>query len=206
MTSFGTFTGRDDEAVWFDMPDSLRVELRPIHPEDKDARRAGFQELSEESRYQRFLGARDRLSERQLVYLTDLDHVNHFAWVAATFDDAGEEHGLGVARYVRLDESPTEAEVAVVVADAYHGRGIGTLLVQALSVVAADHDLGRLVAYVFADNEPMLRIFDRLGGQLTPDSRGVLRVAIELPAAGLQLSPSAQAGLRDVAREASIGA
>ncbi len=210
MTAPARFVGRlppgerrgphDAEIVWFVLGGGEHVGLRPIHAEDRSALLEGFAELSEESRYQRFLGPMDHLTERQATYLTDLDQADHFAWVAGRVDDDGSEHGLGVARYVRVRGEPAAAEVAVVVADDFHGRGLGTLLVSALVPVAADHGVRRLVGYLFATNEPMLHVFSALGATIAADSPGVLKATTDLERARAALELGACRTLGAVAR------
>ncbi len=192
----------DDEVLWFELAGGERVGLRPIHRADRPALLQGFAGLSEESRYQRFLGPMNHLSARQAEYLTDVDQADHFAWVAGKRDDDGSEHGLGIARYVRVRNEPGAAEVAVVVADDFHGRGLGTLLVAALVPVAADHGVVRLVGYFFATNEAMLRVFLGLGAAVQPDSAGVLRADVPIQLATVPLLPIACRALGGVARRA----
>lgn len=79
--------------------------------------------MSPESRYRRFLAARDRLSEAELDYLTRVDHHDHEALVALVLET---QEGVGLARFVRLPEDPEDAEVAIAVADAWQRRGVGT--------------------------------------------------------------------------------
>jgi GNAT superfamily N-acetyltransferase len=174
----------DGDLVWFGDDAGLMLGLRPIHPNDKSALLAGFERLSDESRYQRFLAPMERLTSRQVRYLTEVDHVNHFAWAAGIISEDGEEIGVGVARYVRDPEDPTGAEIAVVVADDFQRRGIGTLLVEALLEVALDRDISGIAAFMFAENAAAVRIFERLGSAISPDSPGVLRADLRLPPPG----------------------
>jgi acetyltransferase len=51
-----------------------------------------------------------------------------------------------------------EAEVAVVVTDAYQGMGLGTELVRRLVEVARDEGLARIVAKILPENEAMLAL------------------------------------------------
>ena len=95
--------------------------MRPIEPDDRDAVQGAFARLSEQSRYQRFMSAINELSESQLRYLTEVDHHDHEALIA--FDREGGL-GVGVGRYVRLDDG-TSAEAAVTVVDEWQGRGLG---------------------------------------------------------------------------------
>jgi hypothetical protein len=45
--------------------------------------------LSEESRYRRFFSPVKELSEKTLAYLTEVDYVDHFAWIAIAMDEPG---------------------------------------------------------------------------------------------------------------------
>jgi GNAT superfamily N-acetyltransferase len=72
------------------------------------------------------------LDARTLRYLTELDHRDHEAMCA--LDESGE--GVGVAGYVRSAVRPDTAEVAVAVVDGWQGRGLGTLLLEAISARA----------------------------------------------------------------------
>ena len=83
--------------------DGAQVDVRPVEPEDRAALAEGFERLSPESRYRRFFGPMPRLSDRDLDYLTRVDHHDHEALVAV---DALTGDGIGVARYVR-DGRPT---------------------------------------------------------------------------------------------------
>src|SRR5689334_14196650 len=94
--------------------DGSHVRLRPIRPGDKDQLERGFDRLSPESRYRRFLCPMNELSDHMLEYLTDVDHHDHEAIVALD-EESGE--GIGVARYVRHLDRPEVAELAVTVMD-----------------------------------------------------------------------------------------
>ncbi len=91
----------EDAAVT--LRDGTTLLVRPIAPGDKDALQRGIEELSDDSRYRRFLAASPRLSDAQLRYLTEVDHHDHEALVALTED--GEP--VAVGRFVRLATSPT---------------------------------------------------------------------------------------------------
>lgn len=180
--------------------DGTRVRLRPIVPEDKALLVAGFERLSPESRYRRFMAPIAELSEEQLAYLTEIDYRDHFAWIALSLEEAGAP-GLGVARYVRRPEEPEVAEAAVTVLDDYQGRGLGTLLLEALGAVALENAVRRFRGYVLEGNRPMLELMESLGGDVGHDSPGIARVEIDLPrrAEGLRGSPLYEV-LRAVAR------
>ena len=180
--------------------DGTRVRLRPIVPEDKELLIDGFRRLSARSRYWRFMAPIETLSDDQLRFLTEVDHIDHFAWVALDLD-AEENSGIGVARYVRAPDEPEVAEAAVIVVDDYQGRGLGTLLLEALGAVALENGITRFRGYALEDNRPLRDVLDMLGATTAHDSPGLLRIEIDLPARaeGLRGSPLSEV-LRIAAR------
>lgn len=77
------------------LADGSRVTLRAVEPEDKRLLAAAFDGLSEQSRYRRFFTPLRELDERQLAYLTEVDHHDHEALLAI---DARSGNCSGVAR------------------------------------------------------------------------------------------------------------
>ena len=73
-----------------------------------------------------------------------------------------DEHEIAaVARLTKM-RGELEAEVAVVVTDAYQGKGLGTELVRRLIQVARDEKLERIVARILTENEAMHALAQRL--------------------------------------------
>jgi len=168
------------------LADGTRLRIRPIRPEDKAGLMAGMTRLSAESRRRRFFSAKDRLSESALAYLTEVDQADHFAWVALAVDEPGRPI-VGVARYVRVAGQPGQAEIALTVVDDYQGRGLGSLLFEALAVAARTGGIERFVVHVLHDNIPMRRIVEGAGGHLDRDEPGVLRAVVDISSVGSQL-------------------
>ena len=178
--------------------DATTVTVRPIVASDRGLLQAGFERLSPESRYRRFFSPVNRLSESMLRYLTEIDYVDHFAWVAETRVD-GERRGVGVARYVRTGES--SAEAAVTVADDFHGRGLGSLLFEALVLRALESGIGCFEGDVLADNDSMRSVLGSTGAVVERPSQGICRWTIDLPASAEQAHhSSAYELLRAIAR------
>jgi RimJ/RimL family protein N-acetyltransferase len=100
------------------------VLIRPMRSDDAPALAAAVEQLSEQSRYRRFHTHMPRLNAQTLTYLTDIDHHDHEALVAVA---PGSGDIVGVARFIRDTATPDTAELAIVVADAWHRRGLGTL-------------------------------------------------------------------------------
>ena len=146
------------------LADSTPIYIRPIRPDDKALLVAGLEQLSEASRYQRFLGPKHRFTEGELRYLTEIDGIDHVAYVALRGDAPKEL--IAVARLVRSVEHPLAAEIAVTVCDAWQRRGIGMLLGDHLAMAARDRGIRYLTATMAADNDAAHRLFNHVSTQL----------------------------------------
>lgn len=191
-----------------DLDNGLRVRLRPIEPTDAPLLVAGFERLSPESRFMRFFTGMSHLTPAHLEYFTQIDYVDHYAVGASDRDRksdvAGSPEGLGigVARYIRSTDQPDEAESAVAVIDEYHGRGVGTLLLEALGVVAKTNGIDRFVSPVMTSNAMMLETHLALGGRTraVPGDDTTVRAVIDLPGPDADFSESSlYAIFRDIA-------
>jgi GNAT superfamily N-acetyltransferase len=161
------------------LSDGSEVDIRPLGPDDKAGLAAGFERLSERSRYRRFLSPTSHLSANQLAYLTEVDHHDHEALVAV---DPTTRHGLAVARYVRSAADPGEAEFAVAVADDWQRRGLGTTLLRHLAAKARGEGITRFTGLVLEDNQPMRGLLQSLGEVQQRDAHdGTLEVWLEIP-------------------------
>jgi GNAT superfamily N-acetyltransferase len=164
-------------------PAAAALEIRPIRPEDKQPLAEGYAQLSERSRYRRFLAPHGRLTTTELRYLTEVDHHDHEALVAA---EPGTRRGVGVARYIRSAEDPAAAELAVAVIDDWQGQGVGTRLTAALADRARHEGIKRFTALVLAENELMLKLLGDLGRvRVVHSERGTIELTIDLPERGL---------------------
>jgi hypothetical protein len=102
------------------LADDSRVTIRPVAPGDRSLIAAAFAELSEDSRYRRFLTPLRELDGRQLAYLTELDHHDHEALLAirllerlgdATCEESGPELRFHVVLPDRDGVGPTLREL-----------------------------------------------------------------------------------------------
>lgn len=169
-------------AVTTPLPDGGLLSLRPIRPEDGPLLAEGFTRLSPESRFLRFFSPLDHLSAAQLRYFTEIDYVDHFAWVATVATPDHPELGVAVARYIRSHDDPTAAEAAVAVADDHHRRGIGSILLEALAAVALTRGITSFHLLVRADNHGMIAAMHELGAEhRLSDEPGVIRFVLHLP-------------------------
>lgn len=142
--------------------DGTPVRLRPIEPGDKGRLVDGLRRLSGRSRYYRFLGAVNELSEKTLRYLTEVDQRGHIAWIALDARTEGEP-ALGVARCVRVPDDPTVAEVAVAVADSHQSLGLGSLLLERVAAAASREGITTFRANVLRENAAVVHALQDLG-------------------------------------------
>ena len=164
------------------LPDGRRILFRPIEPDDKKLLADGFERLSPESRYRRFFRSIDHLSEAQLKYLTEVDQVNHVAWVAVLPDAPEEERGAGAARWIRMKGEPDTAEGAVTVVDSLQGMGIGKTLLHLITHEAIDKGIKQTKAWVLGDNHEVQSMLSHLGAQPGQWEAGAIEMTIPLPA------------------------
>jgi GNAT superfamily N-acetyltransferase len=159
------------------LADGSEVLVRQVRPEDKPLFVAGWAGLSNESVYRRFLQTRDGLSVGELAFFTEIDHVDHEAIGALS-----DREGVGVARYVRDRERPHMAEAAVVVIDAWQGRGLGGKLLRRLCARATENGIRVFTATLLASNDAMLALLSRLGTVEVRRREGpAIEVDVELP-------------------------
>jgi RimJ/RimL family protein N-acetyltransferase len=160
--------------------------LRAIRPADRDAFLALHAGLSDQSRYSRYFSPRRKLPEHEIRHFTEVDQRAH-AGVVLLIDGQLVGHAL----YDRLSD-PAEAEVALEVADAFQGQGVGTAMLTELARIATRSGVRRFVAHVLPTNQRMLQVFRELGfEEHTRFQDGVIRVAIELPARTVAFRPDA---------------
>ncbi|HVJ13260.1 MAG TPA: GNAT family N-acetyltransferase [Burkholderiales bacterium] len=137
------------------------VTLRPLRPDDRDIELAFVSGLSPETRSNRLLGGARAITREYIESLVTIDYSRDMA-LAATTMLGGAETLIGVARYVR-DKADPSAEFAIVVADSWQGRGIGSRLLAKLADVARRRGLKRLHGEILAINRPMLGLVRKLG-------------------------------------------
>ena len=145
------------------LADGTPVRLRLLRPEDRAKLVAGFARLSDASRYARFFTAMPRLPDVTLDRLLATDGWNHVAIAAETGDQPpATAEGLGIARFIRLDDAPDVAEAAVVVVDDMQRRGLGKLLLARLAAAARERGITRFRAEVMRTNDAMLALLHDL--------------------------------------------
>ena len=133
--------------------------VRPLRNGDTATVAALFARLGDQSRRNRFCGAKPQLSEGELGTLARIDANRH---VLVGYVD-GDSEPAGIARLVR---DGNRAEIAFAVADAYQNRRIGSILARELAADARAAGITELVGTVCGDNPRIVAVLKRLGRSL----------------------------------------
>ncbi len=173
----GTFTTVDGE--------TLRI--RPIRPEDEPLVVQFHRSLSPETvfrRYFRNLGLDERTAHERLIRICFLDYDRELALVAEHDGPDGQPEIMGIGRLSKVVGTAT-GTWAVLVADPFQGRGIGTELVRRIVAVGRAEKLERIGADIRVENVGMIRSAEAVGFTIVPTTMdGVLRAELDLAKPG----------------------
>jgi len=145
----------------FHTSDGVQYHIRPIAPADAAREREFIAQLSPDSRYQRFMHVVGEPTDAMIHELVHVDGRKRMALVA-TMGSGRAERIIAVARY-SADAGGQDCEFAIVVADAWQGRGIASTLAPQLFEYAAKQGFRTIYGYVLADNERMIELARHLG-------------------------------------------
>ena len=149
----------DTRHVSVPLVDGSVVSLRPLEVGETDPLEAVFDGLSWASRGDRYLVPVHRLTHAMRQALTAVDGQQHVAWLASV---GGRP--VGLARAVRT--TPLSAEIAFEVVDHMQGRGVGAILLDTVTTVAAAVGVQRLRASVLPSNHRSVRLLVHVGLRL----------------------------------------
>lgn len=155
------------------LADGTDISIRPIRPEDAEIEQLFVHNLSPQSKYFRFMQALHELTPQMLVRFTQIDYDREMALIAVTKID-GKEVEIGVARYMTNPDGES-CEFAIVVADEWHKKGIGSHLISKLLQIARARGFKEITGEVSASNRRMLDLASSYGFTLTA-SKDELRV------------------------------
>ncbi|HEX7373949.1 MAG TPA: GNAT family N-acetyltransferase [Steroidobacteraceae bacterium] len=167
------------EHAW-PVPGGPILQVRPLRPDDLERELQFIRGLSQESLYQRMHYVAREIPSAAAVQLLATDYVNSLALAAVDATPAGDEF-VGVSRYARIDDTD-RAECAVVVADAWQGRGVGTELMRSLAYAARARGITKLVGQSLGENRRIAAWAQQFGCPATtePNSGGLLQVTLDL--------------------------
>jgi GNAT superfamily N-acetyltransferase len=175
------------------LKDGTKVVLRLIQPSDKQLLLEGFARLSPQSRYTRFLAPKDKLTDDDLRYLTEVDGIDHLAVVAVLRSTFGKEEGIGVGRFVRSRDEADTAEPAITVADDQQGKGLGAILLHRLVEAAWERGIRQFRCELLAENARIRDLLPEVGSdvviQRAEAGTVVVTFPLEPPAPGKPRQP-----------------
>jgi acetyltransferase len=160
------------------------LQVRPIRPEDEPLVVEFHRTLSEETVFQRYLahlGLSERTAHERLIRICFVDYHREMALVAERADPVtGRPAIVGIGRLSRVFGTD-DAEFAVLVTDAWQGRGIGTELLRRLVEIARAEGVAVIGAQMRAENTGMRKASERLGFTITAGSTDdVVRAEMQL--------------------------
>jgi acetyltransferase len=163
-------------ATEYKSKDGQSVKIRPISPEDADMEQEFVKNLSSEAKYYRFMNTLRELSQTQLVRLTQIDYDREMAFVACIDHERvdGLEVQVGVARYA-INPDGESCEFAIVVADAWQGKGLARRLMGVIIDTARSRGIKYMNGDFLAENRRMIQFVTSLGFVLTahPEDSGL---------------------------------
>ena len=122
----------------------------------------------------------NELTQQMLVRFTQLDYSRELALIAVLEEHAMETE-LGVARYV-MNPDAESCEFALVVADKWQNKGIGSHLMSSLIAAARERGIETMEGEILTNNDSMLKLTAKLGFSIhvSPDDPGVQVVKKQL--------------------------
>lgn len=142
-------------------------EIRPILPADKIPMQIGLKMLSPESIRQRFFINKKEFTEAELKFLTEVDQINHLAFVAVHHKD-GAQLPAGVIRAIKNSENPTHAEIGIAIVDCYQMMGLGKKLFEKIAECAVSVGITHFYGDYHTSNLKMAHLLDKFSKTRSP--------------------------------------
>jgi acetyl coenzyme A synthetase (ADP forming)-like protein len=180
--------------------DGSTADLRLARPADADALRDFFARLSPESRRRRFFSL--ALPRPELIdSLCDCSNPRTCLTLLVTRTHQAGTRIIATGSYLAQDDKT--AEVAFAVEDAFQGKGLGSLLLERLALLAVRQGFTRFWAVTHVDNRGMLDVFRESGFEVREKADG-MEIEIDFSVAATEASV-ARLEMRDrVATTASL--
>ena len=139
----------------------LTLLLRPVKISDEPMLKEFFYDLSDESIYKRFFSIKQRMPHEQLQEYAVVDYSRDIVIVAVVETDE-KETIVGVGQY-EIYSDQIKADVAVMVKDEYQNKGVGSVIISYLSLLAKRQGLMSFTADVLFENKSMLHLLEKSG-------------------------------------------
>jgi acyl-CoA hydrolase/GNAT superfamily N-acetyltransferase len=139
----------------------LQLLFRPVRINDESLIKDFFYSLSNQSLKRRFMSFRMDVPHSIRQDFVVIDYTKELVILAVIKEDE-KEIVVGMGQ-ISKDENTLFAEVAFAVRDDYQNLGIGTALLTYLTAIAKKEGLHGFMAEVLLENQPMLRVFNKMG-------------------------------------------
>jgi RimJ/RimL family protein N-acetyltransferase len=143
---------------WIELTDGTRVAMQLATPEDDEARRAFYDDLSNDSRYQRFLQPVPRVTDALFRVIAD---PRHHAVIARDGEVVVADAVLVVDQ-----RDPSSAEIAYAVSDDVRRQGLGRAVVDRLLDIGATVGVCRVHAVMSGENRASAALMRSFGAKL----------------------------------------
>jgi acetyltransferase len=146
--------------------DGEAILVRPICPEDEPELERFHKELSEQSvrqRYFAFKSLDERTAHMRLVHICFNDFDQEIALVLERVEN---REIIGVGRLSRLPIQ-TSADLKMIIKDGWHGKGLGSMLIEKLVAIAKQENITTICATVLSENSGMLHLLQKAGFSLS---------------------------------------
>ncbi|SLM27707.1 GCN5-related N-acetyltransferase [Desulfamplus magnetovallimortis] len=139
----------------------VSIRFRAMKPSDEEAMRRFFYRCSDEIIYYRFFYSIKTMDHDKMQEYVNVDYSSELSIVGLT-GKADEEQIVAEGRFFR-DERSNYGEVAFLIEETFQGIGVGTYMLTLLIQLAREQGLKGLSAEVIADNQAMLKVFQKAG-------------------------------------------
>jgi len=157
------------------------VRTRRIEPGDRDALTRFYAGLSQESRTARFHGIRQGIADAEATSFCGPDHEHREGLIAIAV-----EGGMPVIiGHLCLEPvGANQVEMAIAVADAWQGRGLGTALLAEATAWAEEHGVARLCASIRTSDAAICALIRSSGHpvRFAPADGGEVEAVIDVTA------------------------
>lgn len=140
------------------------VTIRSIHPEDAFHIQKLIRNLSDESRYNRFMAHIKELSPSALAAISNFNPTYEGAFGA--FNSSGEL--LGISHFSSVNHDPNTCEFAICIADHMQGKGLAKPLMDTILERAKQQGYRQMTADILQSNTAMVKFMQKTGFTLTP--------------------------------------
>ena len=138
----------------------VEVHLRPVRISDEPLLKDFFYSLSDQSTYRRFISARKDMPHERLQEFVVIDYTAEMVILAV---EEGERDVVVAVGQYGIDPLSHTAEVSLVVRDDHQKKGIGTEVLEYLTLLAKREGLLGFSAEVLVENHAMMHLFQKAG-------------------------------------------